>query len=60
MQAATLDDVIGALNKQIVGGCNYDKTQVSKQVCATLENLLGHKSYRWAKRKHPHKSAGWI
>jgi RNA-directed DNA polymerase len=60
MHAATLDDVIGALNKQIVGWCNYYKTQVSKQVFATLENLLWHKIYRWAKRKHPHKSAGWI
>jgi RNA-directed DNA polymerase len=60
MRAATLDQVIGALNRQIVGWCHYYKTQVSTEAFSRLDYLLWHKIYRWAKRKHPHKSAAWL
>ena len=60
MRATTLDQVIGALNRKIVGWCHYDKTQVSTEAFSRLDNLLWHKIYRWAQRKHSQKSAQWI
>ena len=60
MKAATLDDVIRMLNPKIAGWCAYFKTEVSSQAFQRLDNLLWHKIYRWAKRKHSRKSAAWV
>ena len=60
MKAATSDDVITMLNPQIVGWSNYFKTEVSTKAFQRLDNLLWQKLYRWAKRKHSHKSAHWV
>ncbi len=59
MRAATIDNVIGALNPKIIGWCNYYKSEVSSEAFQKLENMLWHKLFNWAKRKHPTKSADW-
>src|SRR5712692_3228359 len=60
MKATTLDDVIRMINPKIAGWCAYFKTEVSSQAFQRLDNLLWHKIYRWAKRKHSKKSADWV
>ncbi len=60
MKATTLDDVIRMMNPKIAGWCAYFKTEVSSQAFQRLDNLLWHKIYRWAKRKHSRKSADWV
>jgi len=59
-RAATIDEVIRTLNPTIIGWCNYVKTQVSKKAFQRLDDLLWHKMYQWAKRKHNTKTAAWI
>ena len=59
-RAATIDDVIRTLNPTIIGWCNDVKTQVSKKAFQRLDDLLWHKMYQWAKRKHNTKTAAWI
>ncbi len=60
MKATTLDDVIRMMNPKIAGWCAYFKPEVSSQAFQRLDNLLWHKIYRWAKRKHSRKSADWV
>jgi RNA-directed DNA polymerase len=59
-RAATIDEVIRTLNPTIIGWGNYVKTQVSKKAFQRLDDLLWHKMYQWAKRKHNTKTAAWI
>jgi len=59
-RAAPIDEVIRTLNPTIIGWCNYVKTQVSKKAFQRLDDLLWHKMYQWAKRKHNTKTAAWI
>jgi len=60
MKAATIDNVIGAINPKIIGWCNYYKSEVSSEAFQKLENMLWHKLFNWAKRKHPKKSTDWV
>jgi RNA-directed DNA polymerase len=60
MKAATIDDVIRAINPKIMGWSNYYKNQVSKEVFNKIDHMLWYKMFNWAKRKHLRKSANWV
>jgi len=48
------------LNPKIWGWAAYHHTQPCSQVFSRLGNLLYQKLRRWARRRHPRKSAWWI
>jgi RNA-directed DNA polymerase len=48
------------LNPVIRGWANYHRHVVSKQVFSAIDRQIHWTLWRWAKRKHPQKSASWI
>lgn len=60
MRTATCDDVIRALNPLIKGWSTYYRGVASTETFTTLDHYVHYRMYRWAKRKHPHKSVAWI
>ncbi len=52
--------VIRLLNPIIRGWGNYYSTQVSKRAFAYCDHRINQMLWRWAKRRHPKKSAQWI
>jgi RNA-directed DNA polymerase len=52
--------LIGQLNSIIKGWTDYYATVSSKAVFSKLAHLTFIKLKRWAKRRHPNKSWGWI
>lgn len=52
--------LIGRLNRLVVGWANYYSVVVSKRVFSRMSNLLYGKLQRWARRRHPRKTARWI
>lgn len=52
--------LIGALNKIIRGWSKYYSTVCSSSLFSELDNLLFHKFWRWAKRRHPRKGKKWV
>jgi len=57
---ATAGDVIEKLNPIIRGWATYHCHVVSKQTFSTVDHVVFEKIWRWAKRRHPSKSAGWL
>jgi len=53
-------DLIGVLNPKIQGWANFHRHVVSKQTFNKVDNAIWHALWRWAKRRHPNKSLGWI
>lgn len=49
--------VIRDLNPKIRGWSNYDRHCAATRACRNLAHLVGHALWRWAKRRHPNKSA---
>ena len=52
--------LIRKLNPVIRGWANYHRHIVSKQVFAQVDRQIHWALWRWAKRRHKKKSAGWI
>jgi len=52
--------VIAKLNPIIRGWSNYYRHGVSKKVFNRTDHMLWIKLWRWAKRRHPNKSAVWV
>jgi RNA-directed DNA polymerase len=52
--------LIMKLNPVIRGWANYHRHVVSKQVFSDIDGQIHWTLWRWAKRKHPQKSASWI
>lgn len=52
--------LIMKLNPVIQGWANYHRHVVSKQVFSDIDYHIRWALWRWAKRKHPQKSAAWI
>ena len=52
--------LISKLNPIIRGWCNYYSTVVSKETFSEINNQIHHRLFRWAKRRHPNKTAKWI
>lgn len=58
--ALTQDALIGQLNPVLKGWAQYHSTVVAKQTFSKLDSLIFWRLWRWAKRRHPRKSADWI
>jgi RNA-directed DNA polymerase len=57
---ATAGRVISLLNPVLRGWTEYHRTQSSKRAFATLDHHIFWTLWRWAKRRHPRKSAKWV
>nr|YP_009364133.1 hypothetical protein [Hydrodictyon reticulatum]AQU64507.1 hypothetical protein [Hydrodictyon reticulatum] len=52
--------VIKKLNPIIRGWANYYSPYVSKEIFSDLDHYMYHRSWRYAKRRHPQKNHQWI
>ena len=52
--------LIHQLNPKIRGWATYYRTSVSKAAFGRLDFLTWEKLRRWARRRHPRKSGGWV
>jgi len=59
-KALPQSEVIRQLNPKIRGWAHYYRTCVSQAVYSRLDQLTWEKLRRWAHRRHPTKSAGWV
>lgn len=59
-QQSRTAEVVTHLNRKIRGWANYYSAQVSKRVFSRLDHLVYEKLKRWAERRHPTKSHGWV
>lgn len=57
---ATHHIVIEGLNPKIRGWCQYHRHVVSAKTFSKIRHELWKICWRWAKRRHPSKSAQWI
>jgi RNA-directed DNA polymerase len=57
---ATQEDLIRLLNPMLRGWAQYHSPVVAKKTFARMDWLLFWRLMRWAKRRHPTKSADWI
>lgn len=53
-------EVISLLNPIIRGWANYYKPFVSSHIFSNLDHFMWHRSWRFAKRRHPNKNHKWI
>ncbi|MER7706768.1 group II intron reverse transcriptase/maturase [Kitasatospora sp. NPDC097605] len=60
LATAPTEIVIKQLNPLIKGWSTYYRGAVSSETFSTLENFMYKRMYRWAKRRHPKKSATWV
>jgi len=58
--ALTQEALIGQLNPVLRGWAEYHSPVVAKQTFSKLEHLIFWRLWRWAKHRHPNKSAEWI
>lgn len=59
-KTAKQEDLIRLLNPVIRGWANYHKNQVAKETFSKVDHAIWQQLWRWAKRRHPNKSATWI
>lgn len=59
-KSAPLKALIAKLNPIIRGWANYYSAIVSSEVFKKLDHLLWIRTWRWASRRHPNKSAKWV
>jgi len=57
---ATAGALIQQLNPVIRGWATYHRHVVSKQAFNTVDHVVFRYIWRWAKRRHPNKPAGWL
>jgi RNA-directed DNA polymerase len=51
--------LIAQLNPIIRGWCNYFSKVCSAEIFSNMKNMMYQKLLKWAKRRHPNKSAKW-
>jgi RNA-directed DNA polymerase len=56
----TAGELIAILNPIIRGWANYHRHVVSKRIFVSTERYIFQVVWRWARRRHPRKSAAWI
>jgi len=56
----TQQDLINTLNPIITGWSNYHQGVVSKSIFSKIDSRIWNMLWKWAKRRHPHKSKKWI
>ena len=54
------ESLIRLLNPMLRGWANYHRPVVAKEAFSDMANLIFWKLWRWAKRRHPKKSAKWV
>jgi RNA-directed DNA polymerase len=59
-RSITQADLIKILNPKIRGWANYHRSVVSKETFSRIDAVIWHLCFRWAKRRHPDKSKGWV
>lgn len=52
--------LIEKLNEQIRGWTNYHQSVCASEAFAHIDYVLFELLWRWAKRRHPHKSRWWV
>ena len=60
LRASSQEVLIKRLNPIIRGWSNYYATVVSKETFVRMDTALFANLRRWARRRHPHKSAWWV
>jgi RNA-directed DNA polymerase len=56
----TAGQLIERLNPMLRGWALYHRHASSKRTFAHVDNVIVRKLWRWARRRHRHKSAGWV
>ena len=59
-RTATQDQLIGALNPLIRGWAHYYARSVAQAAFTQMDHRLFGRLLRWARRRHPRKSAAWV
>jgi RNA-directed DNA polymerase len=59
-RTAKQENLIGVLNPVVRGWANYHQAACASQTFASIDSWLWLKTWQWAKRRHPNKSANWI
>lgn len=54
------EDLIHQLNLMLRGWAQYHRPVVAKETFTRMDSLLFWRLMRWAKRRHPNKSADWL
>jgi len=57
---ATAGKLIVQLNPILRGWANYHRHAASKQTFGSMDHLIFQTLWRWARRRHPRKSCGWV
>jgi RNA-directed DNA polymerase len=57
---AKTGNLISQLNRLLRGWTAYHRHVVSKETFAAVDAAVFKAIWHWAKRRHPHKSAGWV
>ena len=57
---ATAGNLIVQLNPIIRGWANYHRHAASKRTFHKMSHTIFQLIWRWARRRHPHKSADWV
>ncbi len=60
LKTAKQSKLINALNPRVRGWCNYQSPWNAGKAYSLLEYLVFRVLWRWASRRHPTKSKGWI
>ncbi len=60
MKACTQEEVIRKLNPLLRGFANYYRGVVSKETFSYINYRVWKYLWRWATRRHPNKSKGWV
>lgn len=53
-------NMLRQLNPIIRGWCNYYKGAVAKKIFSYIDSEVFYAIWKWCKRRHPNKSAGWV
>ena len=59
-RSAKQDTLINVLNPKIRGWANYHRHVVAKDTYAKVDHHIWLALWRWARRRHPRKSARWV
>lgn len=59
-RSAKQDALIDLLNPMIRGWANYHRHVVAKRTYVAVDSHIWQALWRWARRRHPKKSCGWV
>lgn len=59
-KTAKMENLIGQLNPKIRGWANYHRSISAAETFNSVDHQIWKSMWRWAIRRHPNKSKGWI